>query len=360
MIVKNNGLGKRLITRGSLAAGAVAVFALAVAPVSHAMGMTPGTGAGADGVHIYETTLNSLNGSGAYGKAVVVAQGDQATVAIRSTGLSANLPHAEHIHLGDMDGTCPTPAADKDGDGFISVLEAAPNYGPIKVSLTTNGDYSAASALAVDRFPVADNGGNVSYLRTFTLPQGVTAGNLADGVIVQHGISKLFADSAKYDGSKPSELDASLPFEATVPADCGALTEVTPMAMNAAQYPQMFDQSVTGALATLDMNTSHHEAVTAFRQAYDQARTDFGMALQTATSQYGSDMMNGDNGARDHYVDAFNHAKSDYFGALEQARNALVDHLSGSDDVAKDTFVNAFNSARDMYGNQLEMVKNQF
>jgi LPXTG-motif cell wall-anchored protein len=101
--------------------------------------------------------------------------------------------------------------------------EGQPAYGPVMVSLTTEGDVSMQSGLAVDRFPVADANGNVNYSRTFQLPEGVTAQDIDKGVIVQHGISKLFGDPNQYDGDKVISLDPSLPLEATIPATCGKI-----------------------------------------------------------------------------------------------------------------------------------------
>lgn len=348
------------VKTGLTAMGAIASLGLAGAPVAGAMSMDSMSGGGSD-LHIYETTLNPLNNSGAHGKAVVVAQDGKAFVAIKSYGLSVGLPHAEHIHLGSMPGTCPTPSADKNGDGLISVAEAAPNYGPIKVSLTTSGDVSADSALAVDRFPVTAADGSTTYVREFDLPAGVTAANLKNGEIVQHGISTLFGDPTKYDGSTPSSIAPNLPIEATIPADCGTFTEITPMVMSASQYPTMFNDSISQATANLHMALGNDETVSSqFTAAYTAATTQFESDLMVAASNYADMSMTNGDVARDQYVDAFNHAKSDYFGNLEAARNSVVDHLSGVNDVAKDQFVNAYNQARDTYGNQLEMVKNQF
>ena len=41
-------------------------------------------------------------------------------------------------------------------------------YGDVFMSLTTNGDASAESGLAVDRMPVADDSGRIDYDRTFS------------------------------------------------------------------------------------------------------------------------------------------------------------------------------------------------
>jgi len=168
--------------------------------------------------------LDALNSSGASGTATVHVMGDQVTVTIKSTGHSPNLPHAQHIHIGGTN-MCPTNAADMNGDGLISTPEGQPSYGPIRVSLTTEGDVTMQSGTAVDRMPRADANGNLTYTRTFELPEGVSAADITKGVIVQHGIAELFDDPTKYDGAKKSDIPGTetLPLEATIPATCGKL-----------------------------------------------------------------------------------------------------------------------------------------
>ncbi len=168
----------------------------------------------------YTVDLNALNDSGADGTATLTVSGDQLNVEIQATGLSPNLPHAQHLHGAfDSQAVCPPPSADTDEDGFISVAEGVPFYGGIQVSLTTTGDTSADSALALDRFPVADANGDLTYTRTITVSEEL-AGNLELLHLVQHGID--LDDSGAYDGEKRSSI-ADVPFEATVPADCGAI-----------------------------------------------------------------------------------------------------------------------------------------
>lgn len=190
-----------------------------------ALGLSTAAFAG-EGAHMAK--LDPLNTSGASGSATVQVAGNQVTVTINSSGHSPNLPHAQHIHIGGQN-VCPTNAADTDGDGFISTAEGQPAYGPIMVSLTTEGDVTDQSALAVDRMPVADANGNINYSRTFQLPAGVTAQDIDKGVIVQHGISELFGDPNQYDGDKMSEIMPQLPFEATVPAVCGKIVAMAGM-----------------------------------------------------------------------------------------------------------------------------------
>lgn len=170
---------------------------------------------------MFQANLAQLNGSGDSGTATVSVEGNQATVTVNASDTSPNLPHAQHMHIGGQN-VCP-PASAAGEDNLINTPEGKPFYGEIEVSLTTEGAVGKDSALAVDRFPVADDSGTISYSRTFDLPSGVTAADVANGVIVQHGISELFNDKTKYDGDKKSPLNKDLPLEATIPSSCGSL-----------------------------------------------------------------------------------------------------------------------------------------
>ncbi len=171
----------------------------------------------------FVTDLDPLNSSEASGTAMIkVVDENTVTVSVETSGVSPNLPHAQHIHIGG-EHTCPPMSADDNGDGFISTPEGKSFYGDIEVSLTTEGPVGPESALAVERFPVADANGEINYSRTFDLPEGVTVEDLDEGVIVQHGISRLFGDELKYDGQASPLPGANLPFEATIPALCGEL-----------------------------------------------------------------------------------------------------------------------------------------
>lgn len=153
-------------------------------------------------------------------------------VRIDAAGLAPNLPHAQHIHVpggqegGDfVRGACPTVADDASGDGLVDTLEGAPAYGGVQQSLTTTGDTSPASALAVDRFPVADAEGDLSYERTFTPTDQRVWRQLGDVEVVVHGID--LDGNGVYDGVAESSLTAAtpeddfLPLEATIPVLCG-------------------------------------------------------------------------------------------------------------------------------------------
>jgi hypothetical protein len=173
----------------------------------------------------YKAHLKPLNRSGAEGHAILQKEGNKKVeTEIHSHGLAAKLPHAQHIHgFKRALSECPT-LADSGRDNLITTAEGLPSYGPIQVSLTTKGDTSPKSALAVDRFPVANAKGSVEYERSFSVPANV-AKNLGKKVIVQHGVD--LNHNGRYDFSAgPSELDPSLPQEATIPADCGVIDRV--------------------------------------------------------------------------------------------------------------------------------------
>lgn len=175
----------------------------------------------------YQIDLESLNDSGATGAALISFDDRKLTVKIEATGLVPGQPHAQHIH-GSTDGhdfRCPDASADKDGDGIVSTAEGLPQYGDINISLTTKGDTSKDSGLAVDRMPVADKDGKLTYSRTIDVSQDVVD-HFRDLHIVQHGIDRN--DDGAYDfGAGKSELDPKLPQEATAPADCGMVEGAT-------------------------------------------------------------------------------------------------------------------------------------
>lgn len=164
-----------------------------------------------------------LNDSGISGRTRIAVSGSSVTVEVQTSGNAPGMPHAQHVHIGGQN-LCAPASADTDGDGFVSTPEGEAFWGLIQISLTTEGDVSPASALAVDRFPVADADGTVSYLRTFELPDGIVVGDLDTWVVVQHGVAdtRLGDDPGAYDGPD-SPLMPGVPQEASLPAWCAAL-----------------------------------------------------------------------------------------------------------------------------------------
>jgi hypothetical protein len=171
----------------------------------------------------FKADLKPLNRSGAEGHAILEKEGNKKVeTEIHTKGLAPKLPHAQHIHgFKKAVSECPTLAL-SGRDNLITTVEGVPAYGPIQVSLTTTGDTSPKSGLAVDRFPVANAKGTVEYERSLSVSADV-AKNLGKKAIVQHGVD--LNDNGKYDfeAAGKSELDPSLPQEATIPATCGVI-----------------------------------------------------------------------------------------------------------------------------------------
>jgi hypothetical protein len=176
---------------------------------------------------MFQADLAPLNNSGASGTANLALEGDQLTTDIASQGLAPGLPHAQHIHgLEQAMSECPTILNDQNGDNLVNTTEGEPSYGPILTSLTTEGDTSPESALAVDRFPVANEDGTLTYDRTFGVPANV-ADRLEEFAIVQHGVDLNGNGVYDEEAAGPSDLDPSLPQEATIPANCGVIVPVS-------------------------------------------------------------------------------------------------------------------------------------
>ena len=155
------------------------------------------------------------------GTAEIERRGNRVEVEVEARGLSPKLPHAMHIHGKDAGELAFCPGAkrrdDLVDDGLIETVEGLPDYGPVQVSLTTRGDTSEKSVLALDRFPVASRKGKLEYDRTFSIPRAV-ARRLKEKHIVIHG-EDLNRDG-KYSG-RVTKLGA--PLEADLPVACGEL-----------------------------------------------------------------------------------------------------------------------------------------
>ena len=194
---------------------------LAAAAMTLAMSPTAAFADNADGT--YQTSLDPLNGSSGSGMAMITVNGDQADIKMSWTGLpetfmDAAYPHVQHIHIGAK-GSCPTPAADKNGDGIVDTVEGQPSYGDIGTTLSIKGDTSPAAATDLK---VAPGGASLDYNRTITLSQD-TIDSLASGtgVIVVHGLDP--STLSKKAANAKSNLVPSLPLAATSPALCGVL-----------------------------------------------------------------------------------------------------------------------------------------
>lgn len=183
---------------------------------------------GSSNANLKPVVVNDVSGSG---KATVQISGTTLSFTLAAQGLLDEAPHAAHIHFGSAARhECPTAsdnnaaALDKEThpDEHLTTTEGAPAYGEIVVSLTKTGDTSPSSGLAVERF---DTGGQFSYSRgDVQVSEGVARAILAgQAVVVVHGVDHNGNGTYDMGDRGVSDLEASLPGEATDPALCGVL-----------------------------------------------------------------------------------------------------------------------------------------
>jgi len=165
--------------------------------------------------------LNHVTGSG---QATITLRGENATVTLDTNGLLGGSPHLAHIHGLGL-GTCPTAANGRLHKGHLSIStgDAIRLYGTTLVSFTEWGSTSGAVPTNIDlnRYPAR---GNIRYERTMSVSR-LTADLIRDGdaVIVVHGIDYNYNHVYDFGALGVSDLDKTLPGEATAPALCGPL-----------------------------------------------------------------------------------------------------------------------------------------
>ena len=211
---------KRAIAAGALLSAAAVLGASVVSSSDAAQAPSAGPDTHAQ--------LTPLNNSGVTGSADVTVDGRRLEVHLDARHLLKGMPHAEHIHFGaQARHECPSVRDDANSDHRLNTAEGLPAYGPVKVSLTTRGDTSDKSTLAVKRYPMAEKG-QIHYNRKGIVVSERVARGIRNGkaVLVIHGID--YNHNGKYDFSAGrSELDPSLPAEATDPVTCGVLQVVS-------------------------------------------------------------------------------------------------------------------------------------
>ncbi|MGH3678939.1 MAG: CHRD domain-containing protein, partial [Natronosporangium sp.] len=138
-------------------------------------------------------------------------RGTQLTVQLQAAGLDDGV-HLAHIHgVRQTQNTCPTLAADADGNGVVDFAEGLPAYGGVQRTVSNGTD---------------DRGTSLAYTREFTqLDSGAATasiGSLDQYAFVVHGVD-LDGDGAAtnpdVDGDGPDPDDN----EISMPALCGVV-----------------------------------------------------------------------------------------------------------------------------------------
>jgi hypothetical protein len=200
---------------------------------------------------------NHVTGSGT---ATVQLRGDTATVTLDTVGLLNGSPHLAHIH-GEGRGTCPTAVNARlhHGHRSISTGDAIRLYGSTLTSLTEWGSTSGAvpTNINLNRYPAS---GKIRYKRT--IPVSRLVADLIrdrDAVIVVHGIDYNYNHIYDFAALGVSDLDKTLPGEATAPALCGPLRPAPTKSVTAGittEYVASLRPAVAPATASSTATTS--------------------------------------------------------------------------------------------------------
>ena len=188
------------------------------------------------------------------GTASVQLRGDSATVTLNTTGLLNGSPHLAHIHGLGL-GQCPTASSARLHNGHLSIStgDAIRLYGSTLVSFTEWGSTSGSVPNNIDmnRYPAS---GNIRYKRTMTVPR-LAADLIRDGdaVIIVHGIDYDRNHIYDFGALGISDLDKTLPGEATAPALCGVLHPSLPTPHASLQHD---DTSPTRYVASLQREST--------------------------------------------------------------------------------------------------------
>ncbi|MBA2279145.1 hypothetical protein H0V99_01755 [Candidatus Saccharibacteria bacterium] len=186
----------------------------------------------------YRATLSELNDSNVTGTAQLTFDGKKLSVSIHAEGLEPGMPHPAHIHgkLTGADAMCPANSADTNNDGFVSVFEGAPAYGPIKLNLTSpqtafgtppNTVLFApfAGSPSVSNFPSVGSDGDFDLSQTYTFDMSKSADREAyrqlKALDKQHIV--LHGDFAPESVDTPSGSSAIV-YDPLLPVACGEIS----------------------------------------------------------------------------------------------------------------------------------------
>jgi hypothetical protein len=109
--------------------------------------------------------MNSkITGLQTKGEARFSIDGDNLTISVTAHGLPPNIVHWQHFHgfTDNRAATCPTAAADANGDGIIDLIETEPASGTTMVPFT---DDPVAMDVAHGTYPKSSATGTYTYPR---------------------------------------------------------------------------------------------------------------------------------------------------------------------------------------------------
>lgn len=338
----------------------------------------------------YKAFIKPLNDSDVIGQATFEVIGNTLKVTVHAEGLEPGV-HPQHIHgHEEMRAECPTAEADVDGDGFLSVIEGAPAYGPIKLNLTNpQTDFGTPPTTALFTefagtpdnadFPVVTEDGVLDFTNTYTFDSSEAAqaakaslSPLGDQHIVIHGATApKFVDAPAFAAlGTPFAAGTDLTerfYDPLLPVGCGEID-----AVGGSDTPKNNDgvvvnpgvQKLAGLNAIQAQLTQslNQTGMADFNTRVGNLSVTFTDAVGVAVAAYNAAIDEGMNKdeARNQLINAVSSAKDAELNGLTEARNQQIDMLNRSGDVAKrDAFLQNFETTVHDYRHVLEGIKNQ-
>lgn len=344
----------------------------------------------------YVANIDPLNKSNVDGTAEFVLKDNRLAVTINATGLEPGV-HPQHIHgQKEAAAECPTDSADVNNDGFVSVLEGAPAYGPIKLNLTspqtafgtppTPALFTAFAGTPDNKnFPTAGADGKLHFVQTYTFDNSVAAQGAfesltpldAQHVVLHGGTAPLGVDATAFAalgsprpvGFNPNELG----YDALLPVGCGQIDKVIKenhsnngnVSNTNVDKSTRLNSELVSAKAQLNNGlgmATMHVSTTTFTTLSSQLATEFDMVTQSAISTYRTSVANGMNTdeARNQLINGLASSKDHQINKLNEARNQLIDQLNRNGNVSeRDHFLNNYDMSVNSYSNAIEKAKNQ-
>jgi len=171
-------------------------------------------------------TLNSgATGMHTAGEARFTVTGDSLTISITTRDVPPGMMHLQHFHgfTSSRNATCPTPAADKNHDGVIDLIETEPTSGTTMVPFT---DDPVSMEIVTDTYPKASADGTYEYRKTVSMSALEAAFAKAfDGQKLDLDRRVVFVHGVPPTTTLPASAASlgTIPAQVTVPIACGQI-----------------------------------------------------------------------------------------------------------------------------------------
>ncbi len=386
-------------------AASVSAVTLVGAPVS----VYANANNGHTGSHMasnYTAHLEQLNNAGVSGKAHLNWQqhgdGDRLNVNLHVNGTTPGQTHPVHIHGKEHPEVafCPTNEVDTNKDGFVSVIEGAATYGPIKLNLTspqTPFGTPPTPALFTPfagtpdpaNFPKADANGMFQQNETYHFDHSEAARGALETLkplenqhIVVHGAmapASVDADAFAALGLPVSEDPNAVIYDPLLPVACGEIEkhgndqQVNNQGGRGAEHNNA-DQGGQGAEQHNNNQnnqgqnqnagahaTSNDEAVAQFHARMEVLHQEYQQAHANAKARFETERANNHGEARDHFVNAVQAAHDRHMNQFHEARNHFVDQMNQGGHVQqRDEVMHEAEKKAHAFSKEFEAMKHEF